>query len=165
MSMETESITARALDERAAARVTASFERQGFMRHIRARIVRLAAGFCEIHVPHQAELTQQHGFFHGGIIGTLADNAGGYAAYTLMPPDASILTVEFKVNLLAPGDGDLLIGRSRVTRRGRTLSVCHSQVFVRKAGEEQLCAEGLVTLMALPGRPDEPAGRKPIPID
>ncbi|MBI3992071.1 MAG: PaaI family thioesterase [Candidatus Lambdaproteobacteria bacterium] len=143
-------------DAHYAARVTDSFQRQGFMRHIRARIVRLEPGYCEIHVPHQAELTQQHGFFHGGIIGTLADNAGGYAAYTLMPADASILTVEFKVNLLAPGDGDLLIGRSRVTRSGCTLSVCHSQVFVRKAGVETLCAEGLVTLIALPGRPDQP---------
>ena len=108
-------------------------------------------------MPYRPDLTQQHGFFHGGLVGTLADNAGGYAAYTLMPADASILTVEYKINLLAPADGDLLIARGNVSRSGRTLTVCRSAVHVARSGTETLCAEALVTLMALPGRPDAQA--------
>jgi len=86
----------------------------------------------------------------------IADNAAGYAAYSLMDADASILTVEFKLNLLAPGNGTLLTARGRVIKAGRQLSVCRSDVFVRRDGEEQQCAVALVTLIQLVGRPDSP---------
>ena len=138
-------------------RVRDSFSRQGFMGTLKAEITQLAPGACEIQVPFAESLSQQHGFFHGGIVGTLADNAGGYAAFTLMPADASVLTVEFKVNLLAPAQGERLISRGRVARAGRTLTVCNASVYVLKDGAERLCAEALVTLMTLPGQPDEPS--------
>ena len=127
--------------------VSTSFAQQPFMDFIGAKLVKVAAGFCEIHLPCRAELTQQHGFFHAGIIGTLADNAAGYAAYSLMPAGASILTVEFKINLLRPGDGDLLVAKSEVLKAGKTLTVCRSEVFVSKNGVEKLCAAAQVTLM------------------
>ena len=137
-------------------RVRDSFARQGFMSTLRAEITQLGPGICEIQVPYAEGLSQQHGFFHGGIVGTLADNAGGYAAFTLMPADATVLTVEFKVNLLAPAQGERLISRGRVARAGRTLTVCNSSVYALKDGAERLCGEALVTLMALHGKPDTP---------
>jgi uncharacterized protein (TIGR00369 family) len=138
-------------------RVRESFNRQAFMTLVGAHISELKPGFCEIQVPYKRELSQQHGFFHGGIVGTVADNAGGYAAFTLMPSDASILTVEYKINLVAPGDGERLVAQARVIKAGRTLTLCGSDVFVVKSGVQTLCASALVTLMALHGKSDEPA--------
>jgi uncharacterized protein (TIGR00369 family) len=138
-----------------AQRVQASFERQGAMALLGARLARVAPGECDIELPFKPELTQQHGYFHGGIIGTIADSAGGYAAFSLMPADSSVLTVEFKMNLLAPGDGDLLIARGRVVKAGRTLVVTQIDVFVSKSGRETLCATLLETLMTMHGRPDQ----------
>lgn len=135
-------------------RVRDSFSRHGFMETLGAAISAIAPGACEITVPYREGLSQQHGYFHGGVVGTLADTGGGYAAYSLMPADSSILTVEFKVNLLAPAKGETLISRSRVIRAGRTLTVCRSSVFARRDGAEKLCAEGLITLMAMHGRQD-----------
>jgi len=137
-----------------AARVQASFDRQKVMALLGAKLIRLAPGECEIHLPFKPELTQQHGYFHGGIIGTIADSAGGYAAFTLMPPDSSVLTVEYKMNLLAPGDGDLLIARGRVLKSGRTLVVAQVDAFVLKDGRETPCATLLETLMTMHGRAD-----------
>jgi len=137
-----------------AARVQASFDRQKVMALLGAKLIRLAPGECEIHLPFRPELTQQHGYFHGGIIGTIADSAGGYAAFTLMPPDSSVLTVEYKMNLLAPGDGDLLIARGRVLKSGRTLVVAQVDAFVLKDGRETPCATLLETLMTMHGRAD-----------
>jgi uncharacterized protein (TIGR00369 family) len=138
-----------------AQRVQASFDRQGAMALLGARLARVAPGECDIELPFKPELTQQHGYFHGGIIGTIADSAGGYAAFSLMPADSSVLTVEFKMNLLAPGDGDLLIARGRVVKAGRTLVVTQIDVFVSKSGRETLCATLLETLMTMHGRPDQ----------
>lgn len=138
-----------------AQRVRASFDRQGAMALLGARLARVAPGECDIELPFKPELTQQHGYFHGGIIGTIADSAGGYAAFSLMPADSSVLTVEFKMNLLAPGDGDLLIARGRVVKAGRTLVVTQIDVFVSKSGRETLCATLLETLMTMHGRPDQ----------
>lgn len=138
-------------------RVRGSFSRQGFMTFIGAELTEVRPGFCEIRVGHARELTQQHGFFHAGVIGTIADNAAGYAAFSLMPADSSILTVEYKLNLVAPGDGDLLIGRAHVIKPGRTLTICRSEVFVVKNGVEKLCATSLVTLMRMKGKVDKPA--------
>lgn len=138
------------------ARVRDSFSRQAFMTMIGAEMTRLEPGFCEIRLEYRKELTQQHGFFHGGIIGALADNAAGYASFSLMPADASVLTVEYKLNLLAPGDGDLLISRSQVIKPGRTLIVAKSDVFARQGGGEKHCATALVTMMTLQGTSDYP---------
>lgn len=137
-----------------AERVQSSFDRQQVMVLLGAKVTRLAPGECEIQLPFKPELTQQHGYFHGGIIGTIADSAGGYAAFTLMPEDSSVLTIEYKMNLLAPGDGDLLIARGRVLKSGRTLVVSQVDAFVMKGGRETLCATMLETLMTMHGTPD-----------
>jgi uncharacterized protein (TIGR00369 family) len=136
-------------------RVRESFDRQGIMALIGAQLVRLEPGECEIQLPFKPELSQQHGYYHGGIIGTIADSAGGYAAFSLMPRDASVLTVEYKMNLLAPGDGELLIARGRVLKAGRTLVVAQVDAGVVKDGRETLCATLLQTLMTMHGRPDQ----------
>ena len=102
------------LDSNYEKKVRESFSRQRFMNFIDAKLIEVKPGYCEIHLPYKKDLSQQHGFFHAGIIGTVADNSGGYAAYSLMAADSSILTVEYKMNLIAPGDGDLLIGRGQV---------------------------------------------------
>jgi uncharacterized protein (TIGR00369 family) len=148
------------LDPHYERRVRESFSRQEFMNFIGAQLIEVTPGYCEIHVPYKKDLSQQHGFFHGGVIGTIADNSGGYAAYSLMSADSSILTVEYKLNLVAPGDGDLLIGRAQVVKPGRTLTVCRSEVFVVKNGTEKLCAISLMTLVIIAGMADEPAANK-----
>lgn len=135
-------------------RVRESFDRQRFMSFISAVLHKTEPGHCEIHIPYSADITQQHGFFHAGIVGTLADNAAGYAAFSLMAAGSSILTVEFKLNLIAPADGELLIGRSDVLKYGKTLTICRSDVFVVKNGIEKLCAASQSTLIELKDRPD-----------
>jgi uncharacterized protein (TIGR00369 family) len=124
------------------------------MNYIGATLHHIEPGRCEIHVAYDEQLTQQHSFFHAGIVGTVADNAAGYAAYSLMDKDSSILTVEFKLNLISPADGELLIGRSQVLKYGKTLTVCRSDVFIRKVGVEKLCAASQSTLIELPNRID-----------
>lgn len=138
-----------------AQRVHQSFARQGVMALLGASISRIAPGECEVRLPYRADITQQHGYFHGGIIGTIADSAGGYAAYTLMPHDSSVLTVEYKMNLLAPGDGDLLVARGAVLKPGRSLVVTRVDAVVVKAGKETLCATLLQTLMTMHGKKDQ----------
>ena len=130
------------------------------MVHIGARMTRIEPGFVDITVDYRPELSQQHGYFHGGIVGMIADSAGGYAAFSLMPADASVLTVEYKINLLAPSDGNRLVARGRVTKPGRTLSVCHVDVFVERDGREHLCATLLQTLMTMTGKSDGLASNK-----
>jgi uncharacterized protein (TIGR00369 family) len=139
------------------ARVRESFGRQRIMTLIGARMTRVEPGLVEIELPYRADLTQQHGFIHAGITGTIADSAGGYAAYSLMPAGASVLTTEFKINLLAPADGEFLRARGRVVKPGRTLTVCDVDVFAVKDGQSTPCAKLLETLMCLEGRPDRPA--------
>jgi len=140
-----------------AARVRASFERQGIMGHLGAELGDLGPGSCVIRLPFKLELSQQHGYFHGGVVGTIADSAGGYAGYTLMPSDASVVTVEYKLNLLAPADGELLVAHGQVVRAGRNIVVSRADVSVTKDGREKACATLLQTLMTLHGRPDQPA--------
>lgn len=137
-----------------AARVRRSFARQAAMRLIGAEIAALAPGHCEIRLPYRPELSQQHGFFHGGVIGMIADSAGGYAAFTLMPADSSVLTVEYKMNLLAPGDGELLIADGQVLRAGRNLVISRAEVYVVKDGGEVHCATMQQTLMTMHGKPE-----------
>lgn len=136
-------------------KVEDSFNRQQFMELIGAKLVDVKPGYCEIQVPYDQTLTQQHGFFHAGIISTIADNAAGYAGFSLMEESSSVLTVEFKLNLLSPGDGELLIGKSNVLKNGRTLTICRSEVYIRKNGEEKLCAASQTTLIELKDRSDK----------
>lgn len=135
-------------------RVKESFARQKFMKLINAHLFKVEPGSCEIHVPYDVNITQQHSFFHAGIVGTVADNAAGYAAFSLMDKNSSILTVEFKLNLIAPADGDLLIAKSSVLKYGKTLTICRSDVFIVKHGVEKLCAASQSTLIELPNRSD-----------
>ena len=135
-------------------KVEDSFNRQKFMKFIGAKLVDVTPGYCEIHIPYDDNLTQQHGFFHAGIISSLGDNASGYAGFSLMEEDSSILTVEFKLNLMSPGDGELLIGRSNVLKNGRTLTICRSDIYIVKNGKEKLCAASQSTLIELKNRPD-----------
>ena len=140
------------------ARIRDSFSRQGAMALIGAKLTHVAPGAVDIAVDFRPEVSQQHGFFHGGIVGTAADSAGGYAAFTLMPADASVLTVEYKMNLIAPAEGQRLIAKGRVLKPGRTLTVCHVDVFVERDGREHRCAVLLQTLMTMTGRSDAPKG-------
>lgn len=144
-------------DKDYAERVRASFARQGFMAYLGADVARIAPGACDIVLPYRPELSQQHRYFHGGVIATLADNAGGYASYTLMGAGDSVLTVEFKLNILTPAAGEALLARGRVIKAGRTLSVCRADVFAVAAGVETLCASAQLTIMCMSGRADRPA--------
>ncbi|MHA1990890.1 MAG: PaaI family thioesterase [Candidatus Hodarchaeales archaeon] len=143
------------LDREYKEKVIDSFERQTFMKHLGAELVKVKPGYCEIHLDYRDELTQQHRYFHGGVIGTLADNAGGYAAFTLTPKDSTVLSIEYKINLLNPGDGEKLIARGKVLKSGKQLTVCEANVFVVKDESEKLCATALVTIITLIGKPDK----------
>jgi len=130
-------------------KVRTSFRQQRIMNLIGAKLTKVEKGFCEIRLPYKIELTQQDKFVHAGIIGTIADSAGGYAAYTMMEEGASVLTVEYKLNLLAPATGDIFIARSKVVKAGKTITVCNSEVFARTGKKEKLCATATITLIAL----------------
>src|SRR3974390_105963 len=136
-------------DTNFAARVRGSFARQAAMQTLGVEITRLAAGEIELAMPYQAAFTQQHGFIHAGIISTVLDSACGYAAFTLMPVDAAVLTVEFKTNLLAPAEGERFRVHGRVVKPGRTLTVCEGEAFAVAAdGEERLVSTMTGTLIA-----------------
>lgn len=132
-----------------AARVRASFALQHAMALIRATLPVVEAGRTEIHLPHWSGVEQQHGFVHGGVVGMIADSAAGYAAMTTVAAEASVLTVEYKMNLVAPADGEQLIARGRVVRPGRTLIVTQAEVFAVRDGQETLCALMQQTIMAV----------------
>jgi len=138
------------------ARVRDSFNRQPAMHLIGAVLTTVKPGLCEVEMPRKPEVTQQHGFVHGGIVGMIADSAAGYAAYSLFPADATVLTVEYKMNLMAPADGDRMLARAQVTRHGRTLTIVAFDVFAEKSGKMLHCATGLATMMCMLGRPDAP---------
>ena len=133
-------------------RVRESFLKQKLMRTIGANLTSVLAGEVEIALPYRDDLTQQHGFIHAGVVATLADTACGYAAYSLMAPDAAVLTVEYKINLLSPALGDSLLARGKVTKAGRTLTVCSGDVFALKDGERKLVATMLTTMMSIRDR-------------
>lgn len=135
-------------------RVRDSFARQRVMSTIGARMVRVAPGEVWLELPFRDDLTQQHGLLHAGIVTTVLDSAAGYAAFTLMPADAGVVSVEFKTNLLAPARGDALVARARVVRAGRTLTVCQADGFMREGGEERHVAMLVGTMMTLRGRAD-----------
>jgi len=145
-------------DDAFAERVRASFGRQKFMSMIGARLVRVEPGHVQIELPYRDDLSQQHRFIHGGVTAAIADSAGGYAAFSLFPADATILTVEFKLNLLAPAEGQTFVATGKALRSGRTLTVCNLEVAAVADGVTTICATGLQTLMCLRGRPDAPPG-------
>ena len=117
--------------------------------HFGAEMGALAPGHCEIRLPFRADLTQQNGFFHAGITATIVDSAGGYAGLTLMSPGAEVLTVEFKLNLLAPADGDFLVAEGRVLKSGRNLVIARGEVYAIKNGHATHCATMQQTLMTM----------------
>ncbi len=131
-----------------------SFSRQPFTTAIGASITALAPGACEVTLPRRDDLLQQHGFIHGGVVAAMADTACGFAAFTLFPANAAILTVEMKVNFLSPANAASLVARASVKRSGRTLTVVAADLFATGPGREVLAATALATMMCLEGRPD-----------
>lgn len=142
------------------ARVRDSFDRQPFMHHCNITMPVVAPGHVEMRVDYDRALTQQHGFLHGGLVGTVADCTAGYAAFSLMRAEDSVVTVEYKINMLAPAHGRTMLCRSRVIRAGGSLMVCQSDLYVlqgeAETAVEKHCAIALVTLMVLKDTPDAP---------
>ena len=134
------------------ARVRASFERQRFMQTIGARILRVAPGEVDVELPVREGLAQQHGFLHAGALATVADSACGYAALSLMPAGAAVLSVEFKINLLAPAAGDCVVAHGRVIRAGKTVTVCWGEVTAYDGENEKLVATMVATMMTVRDR-------------
>ena len=127
-----------------------SFTKQSIMGLIGAELSRVEPGIVEIKLPYRADLAQQNGYLHAGIVTTIADSACGYAAYSLMPPNSQVLSVEFKVNLLRPADGEVFLASAAVVKSGKTLTVVRADVFgVRQGGQRQLVATMLGTMICL----------------
>lgn len=137
-------------------RVHESFARQTFMTTLGARLIRVDPGEVAIEMPFREDLTQQHGFLHAGVVTALVDTACGYAAYSLLPPGYAVLSVEFKINLLAPARGDHILALGRVRRPGRTLTICSGDAFAHSSGSEIHIATMLATIISRQheGRPD-----------
>lgn len=133
-------------------RVRTSFARQRAMTTLGARLAHVAPGEADVVLPFREELSQQHGFLHAGIATTIVDSACGYAALSLMPADAAVLTIEFKVNLLAPGQGERFVARGRVLKPGRTITVSTGEVIAVSGGEERLIATMTATIMSVRDR-------------
>ena len=130
-------------------RIQDSFQRQQVMQLLDARLVKMLPGEVHIEVPYNPKFTQQHGYLHAGIITTIVDSACGYAAYSRMPPDASVLSVEFKINLLRPAEGESFLGIGKVVKPGRTLTVCSGELHAHHEGKSQLVALMQATMIAV----------------
>ena len=141
-------------DSRYQQRVQDSFARQGVMRTLGASLERLEPGAADIGLDWASGLTQQHGFLHAGVVSTALDSACGYAAYSLMPADAAVLTIEFKINLLAPAKGERFRMEGRVLKPGRTITVCEGRAYALQDQKETLIATMNCTLMTVMGRTD-----------
>jgi uncharacterized protein (TIGR00369 family) len=128
-------------------KVRDSFGRQAFMSTIGAEMVSVSRGTVEIRFPFSTELTQQNGFVHAGAVTSIMDSACGYAALSVASEQADVLSVEFKVNLLAPGAGESFVARASVKRAGKRLAVCTADAFAIRAGKEKLIATMLATMM------------------
>ena len=133
-------------------RVRDSFALQGAMTTLGAQLTHLAPGAVDISFDWAPGLTQQHGFIHAGMLSTALDSACGYAGFSLMPPEAGVLTIEFKSNLLAPAQGQRFRCEGRVLKPGRTIVVAEGRAYALEAGQEKLCATMQCTLMAVHGR-------------
>ena len=135
-----------------ATEVRDSFAKQTAMTTIGAELVSIVPGAVPISLPYRADLTQQNGYLHAGIVTTIADSACGYAAYTLMPPNSAVLSVEFKLNLLRPAKGEEFLAIAEVLKSGRTLTVVRADVFANPKSERVLVATMLGTMMCLSSR-------------
>ena len=135
-------------------RVRASFGRQQAMKTIGASLSKIEPGRVVIELPYCAALTQQHGFMHAGMIATALDSACGYAASTLFPHDAGILTIEYKINLVAPGKGQLFRMEGVVVKPGRTITVVEGRAYAIDEGQEKMIAAMTATEMTITGRGD-----------
>ncbi len=133
-------------------RTRESFARQGAMGLLGARLERVEPGACEVGLDFRAELSQQHGFFHAGILAAVADTASGYAAATLHPAGDGVLSVEFKINLIAPAHGERVVARGEVIRAGKSITVARFDVHVQREGRRTHCATGLATMMRMVAR-------------
>jgi uncharacterized protein (TIGR00369 family) len=142
----------KAKDSNYAKRVRDSFGKQRLMSTIGAQLTEVEPGVVTIRLPFREDLTQQHGFLHAGTIAAVADSACGYAALSLMPADAGVLSIEFKVNMLAPAKGDAIMARGSVIRAGRTIMVCRADVHAVTGSEEKLVAAMQGTMMVVEGR-------------
>jgi uncharacterized protein (TIGR00369 family) len=143
-----------AQDQNFRERVRASFARQQIMATLGIEMVHLEPGEVHLTMPPNPAYSQQHGFMHAGIITTALDSACGYAAFSLMPTQAAVLTVEFKTNLLAPAKGDRFVFRAHVVKPGRTLTICEARALALEGSKEKLVATMTGTLMAITGRQD-----------
>jgi uncharacterized protein (TIGR00369 family) len=138
-----------------ASRVRESFARQGAMKTLGAELIAVEPGYCAIALVPRPEVAQQHGYVHAGVVGAIVDSAGGYAGFTLFPPGASVLTVEFKLNLLAPAAGERLVAEGFVVKPGRTLAITRGEVHAEERGKHTLVAIMQQTLMVMHGKRDE----------
>jgi uncharacterized protein (TIGR00369 family) len=136
-------------------KVRDSFNRQPFMSTIGAEMISVGSGRVEIRFPFSSKLTQQNGFVHAGAVTSIMDSACGYAALSVAPEGADVLSVEFKVNLLAPGAGESFVARASVKRAGKRLAVCAADAFAVRAGEEKLIATMLATIMNMDSNPPD----------
>ncbi len=132
-----------------AADVARDFVRQGITQNLNAYLISVTPGQVEIGVDFRHDLTQQHGYLHAGVVTTIVDSACGFAAYTLMPPSSGVLTVEYKVNFMAPASGEKFIAVGRVVKAGKTLSVCQGEVFAVQNGERKTIAVMQATMMRM----------------
>jgi len=137
-----------------AERVRRSFARQQAMVLVGAELVTVAPGYCAIALVPRPEVTQQHGYVHAGVVAMIVDSAGGYAGFTLFPTGASVLTVEYKLNLLAPAEGDRLVAEGAVVKPGRTLVITRGEVHAERGGARTLVALMQQTLMIMRGKAD-----------
>ncbi|HBF31965.1 PaaI family thioesterase [Rhizobium sp.] len=142
------------MDETIQQRISASFARQGAMQTIGAELTGISHKLVEIELPFHEKLTQQHGFLHAGVISAALDTACSYAAYTVIEPDASLLTIEFKVNMMSPGRGERFLFRGEITKPGSTIIVADGRGYAIGDGPAKLIASMTSTLMVIRGRED-----------
>jgi len=133
----------------------ASFASQGLLRTLGAQLQEVSVGRCVIEVPFSPAVTQQNGYFHGGVVGALADTAGGYAALTVLPAGVDILTLEYKINFLRPALGDRIVAEAHVLKAGRSVTVTRVDVYAERNGERHLCAAAQQSIMKIISRPRE----------
>ena len=133
-------------------RIRDSFAKQSAMALIHAEIPVIEEGRAEIEIPHWDGVLQQHGYVHGGVVGMIADSAAGYAAMSVVPEGTSVLTVEYKINMVAPANGDKIVAKGSVLRAGRTLLLTKADVYAVKDGTATLCAVMQQTIMAMHGK-------------
>lgn len=130
-------------------KVQSSFDRQQCMATLGVQLSKVEPGVVELMMPFAESFTQQHGFIHAGIISTALDSACGYAAFSLMPADAAVLSVEYKINLLAPARGEDFTFRGEVVKPGRTITLCDGRAYAKAGGDQKLIATMSGTMMAV----------------